>query len=110
MAFTTGIRAVRAGSTAIVQTRGEHLSNAQFSRDGEKQICSGGLRTTVFGPGGGGFRGTPSPLTCTLTFEDAGPGIVKVDVRATTTADVALQGIYFPSIFPLRIIRAGRLN
>ncbi|MGD0138008.1 MAG: hypothetical protein ABSD28_03975 [Tepidisphaeraceae bacterium] len=96
MAFTTGIRAVRAGSTSIVQARGERLGNAQFSRDGDKQICSGGLRTTDFRPGGGGgFRGTPSPLTCRLTFEDAGQGIVKVDVQAGATTDVAMEGIYF---------------
>ena len=94
MAFTTGIRAVRAGSLVTVQTRAEKLSNPKYTRDGNKQICSGGLRTTPFGPGGGGFRATPGPLTCTVTFEDAGRGMVKVDVQADTTADVALQGIY----------------
>jgi len=96
MAFTTGIRAVRAGSTAIVQTRGERLGNAQYAREGDRQICSGGLRATDFRPGGGGgFRGPPSPLTCRVSFEDAGQGIVKVDVQAGTTADVAMEGIYF---------------
>lgn len=96
MAFTTGIRAVRVGSSEIVQTRDERLGNAAFARVGGKQICSGGLRTTPFGPGAGGFfQRAPSPLTCKVTFEDAGKGIVKVDVQAGTTADVAIAGIYF---------------
>lgn len=107
MSFTTGIRAVRSGSTAIVLIRAERLADAKFTRDGNKQICSGGLRTTFGFGGGGGFRGAPAPINCTVTFEDAGRGIVKVDVQANATADVAMQGIYFFIHLPMADYSSG---
>jgi hypothetical protein len=94
MAFTTGIRAVSPG-LPVVQTRGERLINPQFSRDGDKQICSGGLNIGEFRAGGGFGPRPPSRLNCTLEFQDTGPGIVIADIQVKANADVKLAGIYF---------------
>ena len=94
MAFTTGVRAVSPG-LPIVQTRGERLINPQFSRDGDKQICSGGLSIGEFRAGADSVLVRLPVGTALFEFQDTGPGIATADIQVKANADVKLAGIYF---------------
>jgi O-glycosyl hydrolase len=107
MAFTTGLRAVRPGSEIIGPARAERLSGVRFHREGDRQICAGGLRTEELRPGSGPAFGAPSPLTATVVFEDSASGTVTVDITARADADVALRGIYFFVHLPAKEYSAG---
>jgi len=96
MAFTTGIRAVAPDSTPLAQPNLERLAYSRFSRDGNKLICSGSLSPVSGSPAGGGRgRGPARGVNGRVVYEDAGPGLVNVDVQVTANADTALAGTYF---------------
>jgi hypothetical protein len=87
----TGVRAIPAGGEIVDRLAGD-LGNVHFVHEGNKQICTGGLR---IGERRGSGRPTTSPVSCTVAFEDAGEGSVDVDVDAKADAKVKLAGIYF---------------
>ena len=101
MAFTTGIRAVAPDSTPLAQPNLERLAYSRFSRDGNKLICSGSLSPVSGSPAGGGRgRGPARGVNGRVVYEDAGPGLVNVDVHVTADADTALAGTYFFTHLP----------
>lgn len=97
MAFTTGVRAVAPDQPVAVQNGQDRLGFGRFTRDGNKQICSGGLflGRPRFGGGFGPGQRPRSPLDCTTTFEDASPGTVNVHVHLVAHTDMRLTGVYF---------------
>ncbi|MGD0462043.1 MAG: hypothetical protein ABSB74_06110 [Tepidisphaeraceae bacterium] len=100
MAFTTGVRAV-GSATPDVDRRGEMLGNAHFAREGNEQICTGGLRMGDPRRGFAYIFRAPNPLGCRMVFEDAGPGAINVDVLIKANVDVKMGGIYFYLHLPI---------
>jgi hypothetical protein len=98
MAFTSGLRAVPPDEPIIGPTYLERLGYPHYSHDGNKQSSAGGIRigSASGGTGGPSFRRRPeNPLNGSITFEDTGPGTVKVDVQATANTNLQLKGVYF---------------
>src|ERR1700689_394624 len=94
MAFKTGVRAVGL-TTAAVDQRAEMLGNIQFVREGNEQICTGGLRIGDPRRGFAYIFRAPNRLGCRIVFEDAGPGTANVDVWIKANTDVKMGGAYF---------------
>ena len=99
MTVTSGLRALNSDTTLANPGGRERLGNPQFSREGNRQISTGGLVAGVDpnpggAPGGRGRR-VPARVNGQVTYEDAGPGLVKVDVLVTATADTPLAGVYY---------------
>jgi hypothetical protein len=97
MAFKTGVRAIglTATTTASADQRGEMLGNVQFVREGDEQICSGGLRIGDPRRGFAYIYRAPNRLGCRMIFEDAGPGAASVDIWINANTDVKMSGTYF---------------
>lgn len=99
MSVTSGLRALNPDATLANPGGRERLGNPQFSHEGPRQISSGGLVAGVAlapgGPAGGRGRGVPNRVNGQVTYEDAGPGLVKVEAQVTATADTPLAGVYY---------------
>ena len=99
MALTSGLRALNPDAPPATSGGRERLGNPQFLREGNRQISTGGLVAGVNpnpgGAPGGRGRGVPNRVNGQVTYEDAGPGLVKVEVQVTATADTPLAGVYY---------------
>lgn len=93
MVVTTGLRAVAPGAATVGPARQERLSNPQFSRQGRKRISSGGLVSSPVAASGGnaGRRNSAAnQVSGEITYEDAGPGVVNVEVHVAASAEIPL--------------------
>ncbi len=98
MVVTTGLRAVAPGAATVGPVRQERLSNPRFSRQGQKRILSGGLVSSPVATSGGnaGRRNSAAnQVSGEITYEDAGPGVVNVEVHVAASAVTPLAGIYY---------------
>jgi hypothetical protein len=94
MAFKTGVRVAGSPGPGGAE-QAEMLGNVQFHREGNQQICEGGIRLGDFRRGFAYVFRAPSQLGCRMVFEDAGVGVVNVDVRIKVNADVKTDGVNF---------------
>jgi hypothetical protein len=92
MVVSSGLRAVNPDGTLANPGGRERLGDPQFLRLGSRQISSGALVAGA-GPGGGGGRRPPDRVSARVTYEDTGPGRVKVDVHVAASADTALARV-----------------
>ena len=99
MTVTSGLRATNPDATLANPGVRERLGNPQFSREGTRQISTGdlvaGVNSNPGGAPGGRGRGVPNRVNGQVIYEDAGAGLVKVEVQVTATADTPLAGVYY---------------
>jgi O-glycosyl hydrolase len=103
MELRTGLRAVASNAPVVNLSNPERLSFPRLSREGRKQVCSGGLwAASNAGGAAGAFRGRRggSDLTCSVAFEDVAAGAVRISVEALAKTNLDLTGVFFYAHLP----------
>ena len=89
MPFVTSIRVVSAEGQQVAITGNERVQNPQFTRQGNKQTHSGTLAL-----------GESGSISFTQVIEDLEPGVARLELDLTPSADMNLGGVYFTIAIP----------
>ncbi len=89
MPFVTSIRVVSAEGQQMAITGNERVQRPQFTRQGNKQTHTGTLAL-----------GASGSISFTQVIEDLEPGVARLDLDLTPSADMNVGGVYFAIALP----------
>ena len=89
MPFVTSIRVESATGQQMAITANERVQDPQFTRQGNKQTHTGTLDL-----------GAAGSISFTQVIEDLEPGVARLDLNLTPSADLNVGGVYFAIAIP----------
>ena len=94
IAFTTGLRAVPPDAAPVGRPGLERLIFPSFSHETNTQVSSGAMWPIARNPNRFFFT-RPRGVSGRVSYQDAGPGLVNVEVDVSANTNVSLAGAYY---------------